>query len=47
MIRMQDIKNIIFNLSDPWTDILCKSAWTICTTVHMILNTSLAQIVFG
>ena len=37
MLRTQDIQNVILDKQDPFTDILCKYAWVICSTIHTTL----------
>ena len=47
MIHSQDIENSTLDEKDPWIDILNKCAWAIRSTVHMTLNVTPAQVVFG
>jgi hypothetical protein len=36
-----------FDYQDPWLQILANCAWAIHSTLHTVLNTTPAQIVFG
>ena len=42
ILRTQDLQNVVLDKNDLFTDVLCKYAWAIYSTVHTILKLSLA-----
>jgi hypothetical protein len=46
MICAYELESFEFDNYDPWSQILANCAWAISSTVHSILDTATAQIVF-
>ncbi|GKY94846.1 hypothetical protein MPSEU_000449600 [Mayamaea pseudoterrestris] len=47
MLRTCELEEYEFPEDDPWTDLLCKCAWAIRSTIHLVLDASPGQLVFG
>jgi hypothetical protein len=47
MLRTCELEQYPFEDDDPWTDILAKCSWAIRSTVHLVLDATPAQLVFG
>ena len=47
MLRTKQLEQHTFDAKDPWSYILAQCAWAICSTVHLILDAMLAQLIFG
>ena len=47
MLRTKQLEQHTFDAKDPWSYILSQCAWAIHSTVHLILDATLAQLVFG
>ena len=47
MLRTKQLEQYTFDAKDPWSYILAKCAWAVCSTVHLILDATPAQLIFG
>jgi hypothetical protein len=47
MLRTKELETYTFPADDPWTQILSQCAWAIRSTVHLVLDATPAQLVFG
>jgi hypothetical protein len=44
MIRTYELEKFEFDYNDPWSQLLSNCAWVIRSTVHSVLDATLAQI---
>jgi hypothetical protein len=47
MVCSYELENFKFDYSEPWSKILGNQKQTICLTPHSMLDSNLAQIMFG
>ena len=47
MLKTKDLVNVIFDVVDPWSDILASVAYAVRCSHHSTLNATPGQLVFG